>query len=58
MFILMPPDGFNYTRGRPKQFARTDLERPVKREFCAELRDASCHATAWIGGSDLESRDA
>jgi hypothetical protein len=36
MFILMPPDGFNYTRGRPKHFARTDLEHPVTREFCAE----------------------
>ena len=36
MFLLMPTDGFNYTKGAPKQFARKDLERPVTREFCAE----------------------
>jgi len=36
MFMLMPPDGFSYTKGTPKQFARNDLERPVTREFCGE----------------------
>lgn len=36
MFMLMPPDGFRYTKGKPKQFKRTDLENPVTREFCAE----------------------
>jgi hypothetical protein len=36
MFLLMPPDGFKYTKGAPKQFARDDLEQPVTREFCAE----------------------
>jgi hypothetical protein len=36
MFMLMPPDGFSYTRGAPKRFARSDLERAVTREFCAE----------------------
>jgi hypothetical protein len=36
MFMLMPPDGFSYTRGTPKQFSRNDLESPVTREFCAE----------------------
>ena len=36
MFMLMPPDGFRYTAGAPKQFARSDLERAVTREFCAE----------------------
>jgi hypothetical protein len=36
LFILMPPDGFGYTEGAPKQFTRSDLERPVTREFCAE----------------------
>ena len=35
-FILMPPDGFAYSKGAPKQFARSDLESPVTREFCAE----------------------
>ena len=36
MFMLMPVDGFNYTKGTPKQFTRSDLESAVTREFCAE----------------------
>ena len=36
MFLLMPPDGFKYTKGTPKTFSRSDLEKPVTREFCAE----------------------
>ena len=36
MFVLMPPDGFAYVKGTPKQFQRSDLERAVTREFCAE----------------------
>lgn len=36
MFLLMPPDGFRYTRGEPRQFMRSDLENAVTREFCAE----------------------
>jgi len=35
-FLLMPPDGFRYTKGAPKQFTRSDIENPVTREFCAE----------------------
>ena len=36
MFMLMPPQGFRYTSGKPRQFSRSDLENPVTREFCAE----------------------
>ena len=36
MFMLMPQDGFQYTKGMPKQFSRSDLENPVTREFCGE----------------------
>jgi len=36
LFMAMPIAGFTYTKGAPKQFARSDLERPVTREFCAE----------------------
>lgn len=36
MFMLMPPDGFGYSKGTPKQFTRSDLENAVTREFCAE----------------------
>jgi hypothetical protein len=36
MFVLMPPDGFAYVKGTAQQFKRSDLERAVTREFCAE----------------------
>ena len=34
--VAMPESGFSYTMGSPKQFRRSDLEKPVTREFCAE----------------------
>jgi len=43
VFIAMPIAGFSYTRGAPKSFARSDLERPVTREFCA---DCGTHLTS------------
>ena len=36
LFVLMPIDGVRYTKGSPRQFTRSDLERAVTREFCAE----------------------
>jgi hypothetical protein len=36
MFLAVPPNGFKYTKGAAKQFARNDLEKPVTREFCPE----------------------
>jgi hypothetical protein len=36
MFMLMPVDGFSYSKGAPKQFTRSDLEGAVTREFCAD----------------------
>jgi hypothetical protein len=36
MFMLMPPEGFRYTSGAPRQFKRDDLERAVTREFCED----------------------
>ena len=36
MFMLMPPKGFHYSKGTPKQFSRSDLENAVTREFCVE----------------------
>lgn len=35
MFMFMPLQGFRYTKGEPKRFARTDIENAVTREFCA-----------------------
>jgi hypothetical protein len=32
----VPAAGFKYTKGSPKQFTRSDLERPVTRDFCAQ----------------------
>jgi len=34
MFMVMPVDGFRYTKGTPRRFARSDLEKPRTREFC------------------------
>jgi len=34
--IGIPADGFRYTQGTPKRFARSDLDNPVTREFCPE----------------------
>jgi len=36
MFLLMPPEGYRFTKGAPKEFTRTDTENPVTRQFCAE----------------------
>lgn len=36
VFIAMPIPGFAYTKGTPKQFTRSDLERAATREFCPE----------------------
>ncbi len=36
VFFLMPIGGFAYTEGAPRQFARSDLPRPVTRDFCAD----------------------
>src|SRR5271168_5062377 len=36
MFMLMPPEGFAYTSGAPRQFKRDDLEGAVTREFCGD----------------------
>ncbi len=36
VFIAMPIPGFAYTRGEARGFARSDLPRPVTREFCPD----------------------
>ena len=35
-FIVMPAGGHKYTKGTPKAFTRSDLERAVTREFCPD----------------------
>ena len=56
IFVLMPQDGFSYTKGTPRQFARRDLERAVTREFLRRMRHAYRHATAGLAGRGLEGR--
>jgi len=34
--MAMPEARFRYTKGRPQEFRRKDLEKPVTREFCGE----------------------
>ena len=36
VIVAMPEAGFSYTKGDPKGFARSDLDNPVTREFCAD----------------------
>jgi len=36
LFMAMPESNFTITQGEPKAFTRSDLERPVTREFCPE----------------------
>ena len=36
MVMAMPESDFTYTKGAPKQFTRSDLEKPVTRDFCGE----------------------
>jgi hypothetical protein len=33
-FMIVPADGFAYSKGTPAQFARTDLDNPRTRDFC------------------------
>ncbi|WP_417516075.1 GFA family protein [Minwuia sp.] len=40
VIIVVPADGFRFTKGEPKEFARSDLEKPVRRYFCADCGTA------------------
>lgn len=34
-FMLIPPEGFAYTKGAPDSYRRPDLPNAVKRDFCS-----------------------
>jgi hypothetical protein len=36
VFLAMPESGFSYTQGKARAFQRSDLEKPVTREFCPD----------------------
>ena len=48
-FMMMPKDGFRFVKGTPKSFTRSDLERPVTREFCP---DCGTHIVTRLIGRD------
>ncbi|MFC4669289.1 GFA family protein [Seohaeicola nanhaiensis] len=48
-FMMIPKDGFRFVKGVPKSFTRSDLERPVTREFCP---DCGTHIITRLIGRD------
>ena len=58
LFLLMPADGFSYTKGSPRQFSRSDLERAGDAGVLRRVRHALNHAAAGAKGGDFESRHA
>lgn len=34
VIVAVPNEGFSFTKGEPKSFTRSDLEKPVTRMFC------------------------
>ena len=34
VIVIVPAEGFRFTKGEPKSFTRTDIEAPVTRMFC------------------------
>ena len=47
LVMVMPEAGFSWTSGSPKGFARSDIEKPVTREFCPEC---GTHLTTRVPG--------
>ena len=42
LIMVVPEDGFSFTKGSPKEFARSDLETPVTRFFCDKCGTGIC----------------
>jgi hypothetical protein len=53
MVMGMPGTGFSYTKGKPKQFQRSDLDNPVTREFCADCGTHLVSLTSMVPGVAL-----
>lgn len=49
----MPESGFAFTKGKPKQFRRSDLPNAVTREFCAECGTHLLTRTPGLPGAVL-----
>lgn len=48
--MIVSAEHFNYTKGEPASFTRTDLPNPVTREFCSEC---GTHIGSRIGGGAM-----
>jgi hypothetical protein len=51
--VGMSEGGFTYTKGKPKEFRRKDLDDPVTREFCAECGTHLLTRTSRVPGAVL-----
>jgi hypothetical protein len=49
----MPESGFAYTKGTPKKFRRSDLDKAVTREFCGECGTHILTRTPGLPGAVL-----
>jgi hypothetical protein len=49
----MPEPGFTYSKGKPKQFKRSDLKDAVTREFCADCGTHILTRTSGLPGAVL-----
>src|SRR5215470_9901712 len=56
LFMLVPAEGFAYTKGAPKIYRRPDKADAVTREFCA--RHTHDLAAAWPATGGSEDRNA
>jgi hypothetical protein len=50
LVMAMPAAGFSYTKDAPAEFTRSDLERPVTREFCPTC---GTHLTSRMKGGPI-----
>ena len=58
VFMLMPPEGFSYVRGVPKQFLPQRSRQRGDTRILRRLRDASDDAPPRFACSDFEGRHA
>jgi len=56
VFMLMPPAGFSYVRGVPKQFLRQRSRQRGDTRILRRLRDASDEAPTRVARGDFEGR--
>ncbi len=47
----LPEAGFEYSKGKPRTFTRTDLESPVTREFCGDCGTQILARSPGMGGA-------